>query len=69
VNPFTVIDDACVLYPAPLRDLLMHRATVLSIGDGDTLRSQATDRYGRQEAELSCQGRTLNTGSGKATVI
>lgn len=23
---FTVIYDACVLYPAPLRDLLMHLA-------------------------------------------
>jgi hypothetical protein len=22
---FTVVYDACVLYPAPLRDLLMHR--------------------------------------------
>jgi predicted nucleic acid-binding protein len=26
VNPFTVIYDACVLYPAPLRDLLMRLA-------------------------------------------
>lgn len=25
-SPFTVIYDACVLYPAPLRDLLMHLA-------------------------------------------
>lgn len=25
-SPFTVICDACVLYPAPLRDLLMHLA-------------------------------------------
>jgi hypothetical protein len=23
---FTVVHDACVLYPAPLRDLLMHLA-------------------------------------------
>ncbi len=26
VNRFTVVYDACVLYPAPLRDLLMHLA-------------------------------------------
>lgn len=26
VNRFTVIYDACVLYPAPLRDLLMRLA-------------------------------------------
>ncbi|MFM7513334.1 MAG: hypothetical protein ACKO3F_08210 [Cyanobium sp.] len=26
MNRFTVIDDACVLYPAPLRDLLMRLA-------------------------------------------
>ncbi|AIR90676.1 PIN domain-containing protein [Pseudomonas cremoricolorata] len=25
-SPFTVVYDACVLYPAPLRDLLMHLA-------------------------------------------
>jgi len=25
---FTVIYDACVLYPAPLRDLLMHLALI-----------------------------------------
>ncbi|MFM8224305.1 MAG: PIN domain-containing protein, partial [Planctomycetaceae bacterium] len=26
VTPLTVVYDACVLYPAPLRDLLMHFA-------------------------------------------
>jgi hypothetical protein len=26
VSQFTAIFDACVLYPAPLRDLLMHLA-------------------------------------------
>ena len=28
VNPFTVLYDACVLYPAPLRDLLMRIALI-----------------------------------------
>lgn len=27
-SPFTVIYDACVLYPAPLRDLLMQLALI-----------------------------------------
>jgi predicted nucleic acid-binding protein len=35
---FTVLYDACVLYPAPLRDLLMHLALT------DTFRARWTDR-------------------------
>jgi hypothetical protein len=33
VNPFTVLHDACVLYPAPLRDLLMRIALVTNFDD------------------------------------
>jgi hypothetical protein len=33
VNPFTVLYDACVLYPAPLRDLLMRIALVTNFED------------------------------------
>ena len=32
---FTVIYDACVLYPAPLRDFLMWLAPVMSFGPLD----------------------------------
>jgi hypothetical protein len=37
VNNFTVVYDACVLYPAPLRDLLMHIAVT------DLYRAKWTD--------------------------
>jgi hypothetical protein len=30
VSNFTVLYDACVLYPAPLRDLLMHLAVTIA---------------------------------------
>jgi hypothetical protein len=38
MNGFTVLVDACVLYPAPLRDLVMHLALV------DLFRAKWTDR-------------------------
>ena len=38
VNPFTVLYDACVLYPAPLRDLLMRIALT------DLYRARWSDR-------------------------
>lgn len=37
MNNFTAVCDACVLYPAPLRDLLMHLALT------DLFRAKWTD--------------------------
>jgi hypothetical protein len=38
VSQFTALFDACVLYPAPLRDLLMHLAVT------DLFRAKWTDQ-------------------------
>lgn len=55
-NKFSVIYDACVLYPAPLRDLLMHLALT------DLFKARWTDRINDEwiNALVVTQGRDRN---------
>ena len=52
MSKFSVIYDACVLYPAPLRDLLMRLALT------DLFKAQWTDQIHEERIEaLLCEGR------------
>jgi hypothetical protein len=67
VSHFTVLYDACVLYPAALRDLLMHlaladlfRAKWTDAIDDEWIRSLLKDRPDLKPEQLQCTRELMN---------
>ena len=61
MNRFTVLYDACVLYPAPSRDLLLRLALT------DFYRARG-DRAGITQLSIRSRGVTAFIGQGRMTV-
>jgi hypothetical protein len=60
VSHFTALYDACVLYPAPLRDLLMHLALT------DLYRAKWTDAIHEEWMRNVLKDRRFDPGSSAA---